>query len=171
MDHTRRLLLLPLWADGNWFVIFLKVAIVGVLFFFFLSFFAFSIFSFPFFVFVFVFGGSRLYRITFLPRFRGESSQEHECLLSLRALVLSFSFFLPPLPVSLAPRTRDELRGRELRFRWGWGGVGGIPLPSPQASANLPPPTPPSLAWKFSRVPSICAIGSPLAKRDLVAFV
>lgn len=44
MDHTRRLLLLPLWADGNWFVMFFFFKLL-LLVFFFLS------------LFLFLFGG------------------------------------------------------------------------------------------------------------------
>lgn len=93
MDHTRRLLLLPLWADGNWFVMFFfffKVAIVGIFFSFFLVY-------------------PNFLQIMFLPWLRGETLQECECLIPPLGLDSKsrFSSFLPPLR-SMSGPTQDQ---------------------------------------------------------------
>lgn len=103
MDHTRRLLLLPLWADGNWFVIFFFKLLLLVFFFFFL----------------FLFGVSRLFQIMFLPWLRGETLQECECLISPLGLDSKsrFSSFLPPFTNDLSPGLPGRILGYWQRFR------------------------------------------------------
>lgn len=102
MDHTRRLLLLPLWVDGNWFVMFF-----GFFFFFRLLL---LVFFFSSFFFLFLFGVSRLFQIMFLPWLRGDTLQEYECLIPPLGLDTKsrFSSFLPPLRMISAPVSQDE---------------------------------------------------------------
>lgn len=93
MDHTRRLLLLPLWADGNWFVMFFFFFKLLLLVFFF-----------------FLFGVSRLLTDYVSTLVKGEILQECECLIPPLGLdrTSRLSSFLPPLRRISAPDSQDE---------------------------------------------------------------